>query len=84
MVPAAAQRFRDRAARGVGTAAGLHRDDGVVRKRLTIHEDLFNRSALQRRQYVEQEVAAGGVRVGAIADGDIARARGVGGGVVYR
>jgi hypothetical protein len=63
MVPAAAQRFRDRAASGVGTAAWLHRDDGVVRKRVTIHEEPFNRSAiesaLQRRHYVEQKVAAG-------------------------
>src|SRR5271156_6470301 len=58
MVPAAAQRVRDRAAKSIGTVILLHRDDSVVGKGFACHAHKPNpaaaQSALHRRQYVEQ------------------------------
>src|SRR5271163_1791129 len=72
MVPAAAQRVRDRAAKSIGTVILLHRDDSVVGKGFARHGDKPNpaaaQSALHRRQYVEQEVGAGGARVEHVAE----------------
>jgi hypothetical protein len=73
MVPAAAQRFRDRAAKGVGTVVSLHRDYGIVSKGFARHGDdpspAAAQSALQRRQYVEHEVATGRHRVEQVTEG---------------